>query len=63
MYFSDNEFEVGVNNSIFSGNEQQKVWMTYDCLSRVTGSSNDVSKSQFLLWIRSLTYDSGELFG
>ena len=25
MYFSINEFEVGVNDSIFSGNEQQKV--------------------------------------
>ena len=25
MYFCDNEFEVGVNDSIFSGNEQQKV--------------------------------------
>ena len=25
MYFCVNEFEVGVNDSIFSGNEQQKV--------------------------------------
>ena len=24
MYFCANEFEVGVNDSIFSGNEQQK---------------------------------------
>ena len=27
MYFCDNEFEVGVNDSIFSGNEQQKVYL------------------------------------
>ena len=26
MYFRVNEFEVGVNDSIFSGNEQQKVY-------------------------------------
>ena len=26
MYFCVNEFEVGVNDSIFSGNEQQKVY-------------------------------------
>ena len=25
MYFCINEFEVGINNSTFSGNEQQKV--------------------------------------
>ena len=25
MYFCVNEFQVGVNDSIFSGNEQQKV--------------------------------------
>ena len=25
MYFRVNEFEVGVNDSIFAGNEQQKV--------------------------------------
>ena len=25
MYFSVDEFEVGINDSIFSGNEQQKV--------------------------------------
>ena len=25
MYFCVNDFEVGVNDSIFSGNEQQKV--------------------------------------
>ena len=25
MYFCFNEFEIGVNDSIFSGNEQQKV--------------------------------------
>ena len=25
MYFSVNEFEVGANDRIFSGNEQQKV--------------------------------------
>ena len=25
MYFRLNEFDVGVNDSIFSGNEQQKV--------------------------------------
>ena len=28
MYFSVNEFEVGVNDSIFSGNEQQNVYMS-----------------------------------
>ena len=27
MYFCANEFEVGVNDSIFSGNEQQKVYI------------------------------------
>ena len=27
MYFCVNEFEVGVNDSIFSGNEQQKVYL------------------------------------
>ena len=27
MYFCVNEFEVGVDDSIFSGNEQQKVYM------------------------------------
>ena len=26
MYFCINEFEFGVNDSIFSGNEQQKVY-------------------------------------
>ena len=26
MYFCVNEFEVGVNDSIFSANEQQKVY-------------------------------------
>ena len=29
MYFCVNEFEVGVNDSIFSGNEQQKVYLFY----------------------------------
>ena len=29
MYFSVNEFEVSVNDSIFSGNEQQKVYYNY----------------------------------
>ena len=29
MYFCVNEFEVGVNDSIFSGNEQQKVYGYY----------------------------------
>ena len=29
MYFCVSEFEVGVNDSIFSGNEQQKVY--YSC--------------------------------
>ena len=28
MYFCVNEFEVGVNDRIFSGNEQQKVYYT-----------------------------------
>ena len=27
--FCVNEFEVGVNDSIFSGNEQQKVYFNY----------------------------------
>ena len=27
MYFCVNEFVVGVNDSIFSGNEQQKVYI------------------------------------
>ena len=27
MYFCINEFEFGVNDSIFSGNEQQKVYL------------------------------------
>ena len=27
MYFCVNEFEVGVNDSIFSGNERQKVYV------------------------------------
>ena len=31
MYFRVNEFEVGVNQSIFSGNEQQKVYMRPLC--------------------------------
>ena len=26
MYFCVNEFEVGVNDTIFSGNKQQKVY-------------------------------------
>ena len=30
MYFCVNEFEVGVNDSIFSGNEQQKMSFYYD---------------------------------
>ena len=30
MYFCVNEFEVGVNDSTFSGNEQQKVYID-DC--------------------------------
>ena len=29
MYLCVNEFEVGVNDSIFSGNEQQKVYIPY----------------------------------
>ena len=28
MYFCFNEFEVGVNASIFFGNEQQKVYLS-----------------------------------
>ena len=28
MYFSVNVFEVGVNDNIFSGNEQQKVYIS-----------------------------------
>ena len=28
MYFCVNKFEVGINDSIFSGNEQQKVYVT-----------------------------------
>ena len=27
MYFCVNEFEVGVNDSIFSGNQRQKVYL------------------------------------
>ena len=34
MYFCVNEFEVGVNDSVFSGNEQQKVY--YYCNSHNT---------------------------
>ena len=30
MYFRVNEFEVGVNDSIFSGNKQQKVYHSED---------------------------------
>ena len=30
MYFCVNEFGVGVNDSIFSGNEQQKVHLIQD---------------------------------
>ena len=30
MYFCVSEFEVGVNDSIFSGDEQQKVYMNLD---------------------------------
>ena len=29
MYFRVNEFEVGVNDGIFSGNEQRKVYYTF----------------------------------
>ena len=37
MYFCVNEFEVGVNDSIFSGNEQQKVY-NGRCHPKVFGS-------------------------
>ena len=39
MYFYVNEFEVGVNDSIFTGNEQQKVYnyMTMLQFSRALG--------------------------
>ena len=33
MYFYVNVFEVGVNDSIFSGNEQQKVYIV-QCVSK-----------------------------
>ena len=33
MYFCVNEFEVCVNDSMFSGNEKQKVYIHVLCLS------------------------------
>ena len=35
MYFCVNEFEVGVNDSIFSGNEQQKVYFAAEAVTHV----------------------------
>ena len=37
MYFCVNEFEVGVNDSIFSGNEQQKVYLNMVTTSAKAG--------------------------
>ena len=56
MYFSVNEFEVGVNDSVFSGNEQQKVYKS--TLSRIPCAKfaimlpNDLDALGFCLKIR-----------
>ena len=34
MYFCVNEFEVGVNDSIFCGNKQQKVYYSFNICDR-----------------------------
>ena len=53
MYFCVNEFEVGVNDSIFSGNEQQKVYFVTNRLLRsspfrrmttISGSDGSIQK-------------------
>ena len=36
MYFCVDEFELGVNDSIFSGNEHQKVYMNAEKKRKVT---------------------------
>ena len=41
IYFCVNEFEVGVNDSIFSGNEQQKVY----CVRWQHGGQEEASAS------------------
>ena len=45
MYFRVNEFEVDVNDSIFSGNEQQKVYYgRTTCTSKMFMYANVSSK-------------------
>ena len=36
MYFCVNEFEAGVNDNIFSGNEQQKVYISAQIIVKKT---------------------------
>ena len=55
MYFRFNEFEVGVNDSIFSGNEQQKVYSKY-----VAHRQQNVSK--FVLKCSKVVLDRGFTF-
>ena len=47
MYFCVNEFEVGVNDSIFSGDEQQKVNKQLIDLACSVPTSDDI-RSLFL---------------
>ena len=45
MYFCVNEFEVGVNNSIFSGNEQQKVYIYIYIPSNVKSTLQQIGET------------------
>ena len=55
MYFWVNKFEVGVNDSIFSGNEQQKVYMRGD-----KGEKFSHSLCRYIyIYCRYLSKDSG----
>ena len=40
MYFCINKFEVGINDSMFSGNEQQNVYYGYTKVTAMQPTSN-----------------------
>ena len=54
MCFCINEFEVGINNSIFSGNEQQKVYFYESHCSLTKKDQKSYFKFLGFLWFESL---------
>ena len=53
MHFCVNEFEVGVNESIFSGNEHQKVYYSYMAVA-ASGPNTEILQFDWLTSGRAL---------